>query len=94
MTADADRFARDTLAEIGRSQFRPEPVANPRLGATEWSLSYLEPWEYRALAVFLSDLVKRYPLVGDAFTGHRMVLSALASDLISAANEEEAGRAV
>lgn len=88
MTADADRFVRATLAEMDRSQFRPDPVERPRLGSTEWSLAYLEPWEYRALAAFLADLVARAPLVGPSFSGHRMVLSALSHDLIIAANSE------
>lgn len=93
MSADVQRFAERTITAIAREQFRDAPVERQRLLSTEAMVANLEPWEYRALSTFLHDLVARKPLVGEAFAGHRMVLQALASDLLLAANEES-GRAV
>jgi len=89
VTDKVERFIEGYFRELDQSHFRDEPVERQRLISTEFCLANFETREFKYLASFLSDLVKRAPLNGPAFTAHRVLLQALAYDLRAAAEAEK-----
>lgn len=83
MTTGRDKdFARRTLDAIGRDLYREDAAQHePIMAETSWVVGRLSEEGIERLATFLSDLTRRAPLPGLAWTAHREVLEALEGDL-------------
>jgi hypothetical protein len=74
-------FAARAIAALDQDAYR-ETAGDPvPLAETSWALSRLTPEAMNQLSTFLTDLSRRSPLAGPAWSAHRIVIEALEADI-------------